>query len=631
MKKKATFIAGAFIFTSVFLQAQKIYSFKPVAAVPLRFEKTTDKVSGLPDLPEIKNTPILKGPENESLRKEIKFYEEGALPKGPDPATQKTYNSFASGAAASSIQVLSNWDGLNPGADPSDNTMAVGPSHVVQMVNGSGTAMRIYNKSNGTVLKNTSVQAITGTGNGGDPNIVYDQQADRYIFLVIKSIFGGDLQICVSKTSDPTGQYHVYTLQTGGLFGSDFPDYPKLGVWGNSYFITTNANGPFIYALDRTSMLAGATAKKAQKFTLSDFPGGGVQAASPVSVIGSTNAPASSKPIFVRAFDDAWTSSTSDVDNLELYTMTIDWANANNSSISGPQKLNTAAFDSKICNDFNSSSCINQKSSSKKIDAIGSIVYDKAQYRNFGTHESIVCCVFANKGSNTGAIRWYELRKNGSGNWSIFQQGTFGPADSQNRFMGSISQNAAGAIALGYNISGSTQFPGQRVTGRISTDAAGTMTAAETIGKAGTAAKTTSNRYGDYNAMICDPTDGSFWFTANYNPSSSPKTNIVHFKINTAAPAADAASASVVSNAVLSVMPNPANTYADILYKSPIAQQVPVQLVNTDGNVFAEKMFSCLTGNNKLRIDLSNIPSGNYIVKLYAADGVVMQKILVQK
>ena len=169
------------------------------------------------------------------------------------------------------------------------------------------------------------------------------------------------------------------------------------------------------------------------------------------------------------------------------------------------------------------------------------------------------------------------------------------------------------------------------MTGRILGDAAGTMTAAETIAKAGTVAKTSSNRYGDYNAMLCDPTYGSFWFSANYNPTSAPKTNIVHFKINSPAPAADAASATAISNAALKVAPNPANTYADIIFKSASAQQIPVQLVNTDGNVFAERMFYCLQGDNKLRIDLTNIPAGYYIVKLHTANGVVMQKMMVQK
>jgi hypothetical protein len=629
MKAKFTFITASYLLMLGAAKAQQTFSFKPIAEVPLKFIKTTGKISNLPNLPEFHRAVLEKGPENLSLRKEIQFYEDNASPKGPDPAMQKLYNGITNDATASSVQVISNWSGITPGADPSDNTIAVGTSHIIQMVNGSGTPIRIYNKSTGAVLKNTSVQAITGTANIGDPNIVYDQRADRYVFLVIKSVLGGDLQICISKTNDPTGEYYLYQLLTGGLFANTFPDFPKLGVWNNSYFITTNSGGPYIYALDRQSMLAGTTARPSQKFTLTDFPGGGVQAASPVTLTGSTSA--SSKPIIIRAFDDAWTAAN-DVDGLELYTMTIDWSNSSNSSISGPLLLNTAAFDSKICNDFNSSSCIIQEGATKKLDALGAIISDKAQYRKFGTYESIVCCVFANAGNNTGAIRWYELRKSGTANWSVFQQGTYAPADGQNRFIGSISQNNAGSIALGYNISGTTEFPGQRVTGRVLSDGSGNLTAPETIVKAGSVAKTSSNRYGDYNAMVCDPTDGSFWFTANYNPTASPETNIVHFQINNALAVsfADAASVKISGNS-LSIVPNPANSYADIIYHSDKAVQVPVQLVNIEGKVFAEKLFSCNKGENKLRLDLSNIPKGYYLVKLHATRGTIMEKLFVQK
>ena len=628
MKRKIAFTASAFVLMLGTAHAQQQLSFKPIKEVPLFFIKTTGKLSDLPNLPETDNTVLEKGPENESLHKQAMYYE---TQNKPDGAIQKSYDAFANGTLASSIQILSNWAGINPGADPSDNTMAVGPSHVVQMVNGSGTPLRVYNKSTGAVLQNTSVKALTGVANVGDPNIVYDQQADRYVLLVIKSITGGDLQICVSKTNDPTGQYYEYDLITGGQTAKDFPDYPKLGVWGNSYFITTNANSPYTYALDRANMLTGATARPAQKFIINNFSGGGVQAASPVSVIGANAAPASSNAIIMRAFDDAYTFSTTDIDSLELYTMSIDWDNSANSTMSGPLKLATAAYDSKICTDFNSSSCVTQNGSTRKLDAIGGIVYDKAQYRKFAKYESIVCCVFADAGNNTGAIRWYELRKFGTVNWSIFQQGTYAPADAQNRFMGSISQNPSGTIALGYNIAGSTEFPGQRMTARVLGDAAGSMTAAETIAQAGTHAKTSSNRYGDYNAMIADPADGSFWFTANYNNASSPKTNIVHFNVTKTASAAVSENSSVIPNSSFKISPNPAFSYAEIIYKADKAMQIPVQVMNMEGKMYIEKMFACSMGENKLRLETGNIPAGYYIVKLHTDSGVVMEKLVLQK
>ena len=59
--------------------------------------------------------------------------------------------------------------------------------------------------------------------------------------------------------------------------------------------------------------------------------------------------------------------------------------------------------------------------------------------------------------------------------------------------------------------------------------------------------------------------------------------------------------------------------------------KVPVQLVNIEGNVFAEKLFSCNAGENKLRLDLTNVPKGYYLVKLHTpgwrCNGKAVQKI----
>ncbi len=609
-------------------------SIHPSSAVKVVFEGTSKAISTLPQLDEKTNTANQKAPENEFIRKGMTYYDNDPLPNGKDQALQSNYFSKA-GIAASSVQILSNWQGLVPGADPSDNTLAVGPSHVVQMVNGSGTAMRIYNKSTGAVILNTKVSTIAGTANAGDPNIIYDYQADRYVLLVIKSINGGDITVCVSKTNDPAGQYYVYTILTGGSFASDFPDYPKLSVWGDSYFITTNASGPYVYAVDRANMLTGAAARTAQRFTLADFPGGGVQACSPVFATGSNLPPANSKPIIMRLFDAAWTSSTTDVDALELYTMDINWTNSSLSTMSGPLKLNTSAFDSKICNDFNSGTCIPQDNTRIKLDAIGSIIYDKAQYRKFANYESIVCNYMVDgNNNNVAGMRWYELRRT-TGDWSIFQQGTYAPNDNTHRWMGSISINGAGTIAMGYNVSGSTLFPGIRVTARKKGDAAGTMTAAETIVQAGTKPKTASNRYGDYNGMLTDPTDGSFWFTSNYNPTNALKTNIVHFQVNSSAPISSTVTSEEYSKAVdiaqpFEVSPNPAKDKIVLKWNATIAGNMPVQIMDVQGRVFLEKSVPVSIGNNVQTVLLGQIKSGTYFIRCHTEQGAFTQQLIIE-
>src|SRR5262249_13074588 len=70
--------------------------------------------------------------------------------------------------------------------------------------------------------------------------------------------------IAVSTTSDATGSYYRYAFH----LGSNFFDYPKLGVWTDGYYMSMNVFnssgtaflGPQPFAFDRSKMLTGATA-----------------------------------------------------------------------------------------------------------------------------------------------------------------------------------------------------------------------------------------------------------------------------------------------------------------------------------------------------------------------------------
>ena len=105
------------------------------------------------------------------------------------------------------------------------------------------------------------------------------------------------------------------------------------------------------------------------------------------------------------------------------------------------------------------------------------VIMNRAQYRNFDTYKSIVCChtVDVDNTDHVG-IRWYGLRKT-TGNWYIHQQGTYAP-DENSRFMGSIAINKDGDIAIGYSVSGSNKYPSIAYTGRRKSDPLGQMTIA---------------------------------------------------------------------------------------------------------------------------------------------------------
>jgi Secretion system C-terminal sorting domain/GEVED domain len=443
-----------------------------------------------------------------------------ALPAdGLDPAAQKIYNSDK----AATVNILHNYDGIGfSNVNPPDPSVAVGPNHVIQMINGqSGSLLQIYNKVGGTLVAQGYMDAISGIPGAGDPIVMYDQLADRWV-LTEFSASGNKIVVMVSQTANPTGAYYVFSYTC-----PNFPDYPKFAIWGDAYYVTTNENSPAVYALNRTAMLAGI-ANTFQRFTIPSYPTIGFQAAAPVCLSGTTQAPAGTPGLIMRMADDAWTTGI--VDRLEIFSFNVNWTTPTSSTLTGPVLLPTAAFSTELCG-YTSFACIPQPGSGITLDPLREVLMNRVYYRNFGTHGSIVSSHVTDvDGADRAGVRWHELRNTGAG-WSIYQEGTYSP-DATRRWMSTIGINGNGDIAMVYNASSSTVFPSLRMTGRNASDPLGQMTLPETVLAAGTAANG-SNRYGDYNDMGVDPTDGSFWSTGEYNPATNWSTRISHFSIGT--------------------------------------------------------------------------------------------------
>lgn len=443
-----------------------------------------------------------------------------ALPQGADPAWQQEYST--GGVQKALVQ---NYDGQGYTAvDPSDPTIDVGPNHVIQMINaGSGARFQVYDKAGNSLSGPNQFDTFFGLPGGkGDPIVLYDELADRWLMSEFSNV-GNMFLIAVSTTPDPLGTWFTYTF-TAPMF----PDYPKYSVWPQGYFITTNESTPAIYALDRTQMLAGLPATM-QRFVTPNYPTIDFQSTTPVSLKGATLPPAGTPAMFMRMADDAW-SAAIPADRLEIYELTADFAVPANSVFTGPTFLPTTPFDTEL-NGYTAFAAFPQPGSSITLDPLREVLMYQVQYRNFGTHESMVCNHVTDvDGFDRGGIRWYELRRVGAGPWTIFQEGTYSP-DTDSRWMGAISINAAGDIGLMYNITSTSTFPGIRYTGRRVCDPPGVMSEPETTIVAGSAANS-SNRYGDYNALSVDPSDGlTFWGTAQYNATSNWSTRIASFDI----------------------------------------------------------------------------------------------------
>jgi hypothetical protein len=320
--------------------------------------------------------------------------------------------------------------------------------------------------------------------------------------------------VAVSTTSDATGTYNRYAFSQ-----PNFPDYPKLGVWPDGYYISFNmfSGNSFVggraCAFDRTAMLAGAAATQIC-FQLSNAFGGLL----PSDLDGSSPPPAGSPNFFV-AFGS---------NSLDLWKFHADFATPANSTFSGPTSIPVAAF-SAACG--GGGTCIPQLGTNQQLDSLADRLMYRLAYRNFGDHEALVANHSVTAGTSVG-VRWYELRSPNA-TPTVFQQGTYAP-DSNYRWMGSIGMDKVGNIAVGYSVSSASMNPAIRYTGRTPADPLGTLQLENTILNGAGSQTSGLSRWGDYTAMSIDPGDDcTFFYTNEYLKASGSfnwSTSIASFK-----------------------------------------------------------------------------------------------------
>ncbi|MEI2675697.1 MAG: T9SS type A sorting domain-containing protein [Chitinophagaceae bacterium] len=538
-----------------------------------------------------------------------------------DPALQKDAE-----IASTDISILSNWEGLKSKYLRSDNNIAVGPNHVVQMINSAlfSSYIRVWNKTGDIIINKANMYDLVGEPDYGDPNIIYDEKADRWVITFLYSDSDARLIIMASVTNDPTGEWYYYDFETTG----GFPDYEKVAVWGNSYVVTTAQANPNVYLLNRESILNGTGASPVIKFLIPKFKNIGWQAASPVQQTGSMDLPEGEPAIIWRVWDNWWHPPYSAVDQLELFELDIDWATPLSATMTGPIALPIEVYNSNLCG-INSNTCLEQPGTTVRLWPLSNFITDKSKYMNFGDYQSIVgvhvCRV---NEAGTAGQRWYELRKYPGGEWYVYQQGTYSPT-ADHRFIGSISINEDGTIALGYNITSSTIYPGMRMTGRAVCDPINLMTAPEAISKNGTASNKTLD-YGDYNSLVTDPVDGSFWFSGQYNVSNKWSSNVVHFTVDGCL---DEKSLPLENTSLsdLTISPIPASNLITVGLQSDGQSTVAIQIYDMSGKLVLQKSFMAGIGKNTFSFYINELASGAYVLNAVAGETIMHKNFIVER
>lgn len=442
--------------------------------------------------------------------------------QGPDPVRQSVMGHIAAN------EPFVNVDGLFNGfGSPHDPSGDIGTTHYMQAIN--ATRIGVYDK-NGEQVTNFSANTLWSEFNvqgRGDPIILFDEMSNRWV--VTEFANPANVLIAISDTEDPLGSYNAYNFST-----PNFPDYPKYAIWPNALVFTSNEGGAgnlHNYFIDRTALMAGAEEVTMQRIVI----GGnfnteaGFFVSTPLDFNGETM-PIDTRPMVMKLNDSSWGDAPED--RVELFNFDIDWVDESNTIVTRTDIV-TTPFDSYPCSEFGFGfQCVPQLGGGG-LDAIPEVIMNVPQYRNFGTHQSIVLSFVtdATDGDNQSAIRWMELRKSGMEDYTIYQEGTYSP-DGLDRYMSSIAIDRFGNIGLGYNVSSPDMYVGLRYTGRLAGDSLGVMTFEEVNVVDGLGPIDSGGRFGDYAQMGIDPNDGvTFWYTSEYAHTNRSRTRIVSFQL----------------------------------------------------------------------------------------------------
>lgn len=386
---------------------------------------------------------------------------------------------------------------------PPDPELAVGPNHIIAAVN---VAFEIYDKTGTSLVGPITFDSFMGTNPSCtgvfDPNAIYDESADRYILGIDAD--GVNYCIAVSQTGNPIGSWNVYAFQTGSA--SLFFDYPHAGVGRDAIYMGGNIfSGGFVdsrvWAFDKTTMYnGGATA-----FVMKN--------------LGSNND--TPQPLNLHGWDQGtWPTSG------PHYIFTETGYNGANHTVwawEDPFGTNTITAVGSI--DLNAATGVTAGFPLDTPQQSGGTLQGNDwrpqdfEYRNgYAWNSSTIAC---NPGSGTvNCVRWAQIDLS---SMTVADAGVFG-SNGEYRTFADLAVNACDDMAIGYTKSSSSIFPAVFATGRLSTDAAGTLQA-ETQLKAGEISYTSfetsaPRRWGDYTGLTIDPDGVTFWYLGEYSKNT---------------------------------------------------------------------------------------------------------------
>ncbi len=457
--------------------------------------------------------------------------------------------------------------------NPSDNSLAVGPNDIVQIVNSQfavyskkgarypETGKVLYGPTPTTAFFNGFGGPCAGPFPSGDAVVRYDQLARRWLVVVpifrpippeqpaagataapqsgvggtpaqpgTPSVPGaaaglpasmpggfqrpqGTYGMCyaVSTSSDPLGTYYRYAFAR-----KDFPDYPRPAVWPDGWYVATSkgdqlAENP---TLERQICVVDRAKMLAgQPATEQCIAINGVNFLNPADIDGQALPPPGS-PEIVMANGGTQLKNIFSSDAIQYWKVHVDWQTPSQTSLAGPFEISVAPYN-YLCNG-QLTECVPQPGTDTRLDSQGDKLMQRLVYRRIGNHQWIVASDSVDTKAGGGGVRWYEFELNKQFDPQLYQQGTYAP-DANYRWMPSMDIDHVGDIGVGYSFGGPQEFVGQRFAARKANDPKGQLTFHETVLAAGEAVQTGGTRWEDYTTTAMDPSDDcTFWYVGDY-------------------------------------------------------------------------------------------------------------------
>ncbi len=497
------------------------------------------------------------------------------------------------------VTIAAQFDGMGAGFEgpqgtatlrnPSDNSVAVGPDHIVQTVN---SRMAIFTKRGtrfkeagrvlyGPVNTNNVFRGFGGTceaRNNGDAVVRYDQLASRW--LIVMPIFSRAAERAdqppiwtaraaayespIGRPNQPNGAeilyqppkpapapaspaspaspakgpfslcYAVSTTDDpmGPYYRYEFlrplfPDYPRPAVWPDGYYVPSSTGDEVI---EKHACVVERSAMLAGRPAREQcFVINDVNFLNNADLDG-TQLPPSGAPNVMMAAGGTQLKKVFEDNAILTWKMFTNWNDASKSRLEGPERIAVAPYH-YLC-DGQLTNCVPQPGVERRLDAQGDKIMARLVYRRIGNQQSIVGVHSVDTASKGGGVRWYEFRLDGSNSLKLHQQGTY--ALPGFRWMASPAMDKAGNIGIGYSYGDAMNFVGQRFAARRAGDPLGQLTTREAILVQGEAAQTSTLRWEDYTQTAVDPSDDcTIWYVGDYvkKDASSYSSRIGAFRI----------------------------------------------------------------------------------------------------